>query len=133
MDPEPPRMFRAPSDPLEPLPPLRANEPVVRLRTEWARLHDKSVPTSVRRRLRARIRAVRLRLIVALNARYAEDVVRAVDAIALRCDELSERITHLSSITDDLARAVSQEVTDLRTVVEQLRRHDQSSPQSQDQ
>jgi len=76
------------------------------------------------------IRAVRLRLKIAANGRYIGDVVRAVDAVALRCDELSERIAQLSSITDDLARAVSQEVTELRTVVEQLKPHNPNTTQS---
>jgi hypothetical protein len=58
------------------------------------------------------------------------DVVRAVDAVAGRCDELSERIERLSTVTDDLARAVSEEITELRTAVEQLRRDNPSTPQS---
>jgi tetrahydromethanopterin S-methyltransferase subunit B len=71
-----------------------------------------------------------LRLTVAVSDRYLSDVIRAVDAVALRCDELSERVAQLSTITDDLARAVSEEVTELRSVVEELRRDDPSTPQS---
>jgi hypothetical protein len=132
MDQEPPRMFRAPTDPPEPLPPLRADEPMVRLHLEWARMHETSVSTTLRSRLRARTRAVKLRLSGALSDRYMGDVVRAVDAVAQRCDELSERITRLSTITDDLASSVSEEVTELRTIVEHLRRHIESAPQSSD-
>ena len=130
MDQEPPRMFQAPTDPVEPLPPLRANEAMVRLHAEWARMHEASISSSARPRWRTLIRAVRLRLKIAANGRYIGDVVRAVDAVALRCDELSERIAQLSSITDDLARAVSQEVTELRTVVEQLKPHNPNTTQS---
>jgi tetrahydromethanopterin S-methyltransferase subunit B len=60
------------------------------------------------------------------------DVVRAVDAVAQRCDELSERITRLSTVTDDLAGSLSEEVTELRTIVEHLRRHIEGTPQSSD-
>jgi hypothetical protein len=96
-------------------------------------MREASISTSVRPRWRARIQAVRLRLTVAINDRYLGDVVRAVDAVALRCDELSERVAQLSTITDDLARAVSEEVTELRMAVEQLRRGDPSTPQSPNQ
>jgi hypothetical protein len=132
MDQEPPRMFRAPTDPPEPLPPLRADEPMVRLHLEWARMHEPSASKTVRSRLQARTRAVRLRFSGTLGDRYMGDVVRAVDAVAQRCDELSERIARLSTITDDLASSVSEEVTELRTVVEHLRRHIENTPQSSD-
>jgi tetrahydromethanopterin S-methyltransferase subunit B len=60
------------------------------------------------------------------------DVVRAVDAVAQRCDELSERVTRLSTITDDVASSLSEEVSELRTIVEHLRRHIESTPHSSD-
>jgi hypothetical protein len=132
MDQEPPRMFRTPTDPPGPLPPLRADEPMIRLHTEWARLHEPSISTPSRSRLRARTRALRLRLSGPVNDRYMGDVVRAIDAIAVRCDELSERVTQLSTIADDLASSVSEEVTELRTIVGQLSRHNLSAPQSSD-
>ena len=132
MDQEPPRMFRAPTDPPEPLPPLRTDEPMTRLHLEWARMHEPSVSTTLPSRLRARARALKLRLGGALGDRYMGDVVRAVDAVAQRCDELSERVTRLSTITDDVASSLSEEVSELRTIVEHLRRHIESTPHSSD-
>jgi len=132
MEQEPPRMFRMPTDPPEPLPPLSADESMVRLHREWARNHEPSRSAHFGSRLRGRARAVRLRLSPTITDRYMGDVVRAVDAIARRCDELSERLTRLSVVTDDLARSASEEVTELRTIIEQLRRHNQGTPHSSD-
>ena len=44
--------------------------------------------------------------------------MRAVDAVAERCDELSERAANLEVIVDDLARILGEEVTQLRAAVE---------------
>jgi hypothetical protein len=112
-------MFRRPSDPPEPLPPLRSNEHIVRLHTEWARLH--ATPADAERpygRLRAKVRSVTRRLVGAADHQLLGDVVRAVDAIAGRCDELSERVGNLELTADDLARSLGQEVTQLRASVE---------------
>ena len=56
---KPPGMFRRPTDPPEPLTPLRASEHIVRLHTEWARMHR--APTETRAsasKLRDRARAL---------------------------------------------------------------------------
>jgi hypothetical protein len=129
----PPTMFRRPTDPPDPLPPLRETEQLVRLHAEWARLHAPSSDSqSLRSRVGARARAARLRLGGA-DRRYIGDVVRAVDVIALRCDELSERVTQMTVSADDVARVLGEEVTELRAVVERLRTLDQSSPQLRNQ
>jgi tetrahydromethanopterin S-methyltransferase subunit B len=45
-------------------------------------------------------------------------MVRAVDAVAVRCDELSERVGNLELTADDLARSLGQEIALLRASVE---------------
>jgi hypothetical protein len=116
---EPPLMFRRPSDPPETLPSLRSNEHIVRLHTEWARLHatpaGSQAPSA---RVRAKARSVVSRLIGTADHQLLGDVVRAVDAIAVRCDELSERVGNLELTSDDLARSLGQEITRLRASVE---------------
>jgi tetrahydromethanopterin S-methyltransferase subunit B len=69
-----------------------------------------------------------LRLTGGTDHRYIGDVIRAVDIIALRCDELSERVTQLAMSADDVARVLCEEVTELRAVVERLRTQEQRSP-----
>jgi hypothetical protein len=116
---EPPVMFRRPSDSPEPLPSLRANEHIVKLHTEWARLHaTPDAPQAPSARLRAKARTVVSRLLGTADHQLLGDVVRAVDAIAVRCDELSERVGNLELTSDDLARSLGQEITRLRASVE---------------
>lgn len=116
---EPPVMFRRPSDPPETLPSLRSNEHIVKLHTEWARLHE--TPAASRAssaRVRTKARSVVSRLLGTADHQLLGDVVRAVDAIAVRCDELSERVGNLELTSDDLARSLGQEITRLRASVE---------------
>lgn len=112
-------MFRRPSDPPEPLPSLRSNQHIVRLHTEWARLH--ATPTASQApsaRVRAKARSAFSRLVGTADHQLLGDVVRAVDAVAARCDELSERVGDLGLTSDDLARSLGQEITQLRASLE---------------
>jgi hypothetical protein len=47
------------------------------------------------------------------------DLIRAIDAVATRCDELSDRVSSLEVSVDDMARILGEEVTRLRAAVEQ--------------
>jgi hypothetical protein len=121
MSEEPPAMFRRPSDPAEPLPSLRSNQYIVKLHTEWARLHatpgETPTPSA---RLRGKARSAVSRLVGTADHQLLGDVVRAVDAIAGRCDELSDRVANLELTADDLARTLGQEITQLRAAVERV-------------
>lgn len=113
-------MFRRPSDPPDPLSPLRASEDVVRLHAEWARVHEAGGNTDAlagRMRNRARVAA---RLAAGADHRFIGDLIRAVDAIAARVDELSERVGNLATTTDDVARVLSEEVSHLRAEVHRV-------------
>jgi hypothetical protein len=116
---EAPEMFRRPSDPPEPLPQIRASNPIGTLHTEWARMHS-SPPeqTSPGRRLSKKVRLAASRMTNRADHRLLGDLVRAVDAVAERCDELSERAANLEVIVDDLARILGEEVTHLRAAAE---------------
>ena len=46
--------------------------------------------------------------------------MRAIDTIATRCDELSERVAGLEVTADDLARVLGEELTQLRAAVERI-------------
>jgi hypothetical protein len=116
---EPPVMFRRPSDPPEPLPSLRSNEHIVKLHREWARLHATPAASQApAARLRAKARSAVSRLLGTADHQLLGDVVRAVDAVAVRCDELSERVGNLELTSDDLARSLGEEITRLRASTE---------------
>ena len=127
---EPPRMFRLPTDPPEPLPAVRGSEHIVGLHTRWA-LRDAKTPTdaSLAQRVRSRAQGVAARLTGA-DDRFLADLVRAVDAVAARCDELSERVRNVTVTTDDLARSLGEEVTELRAAVDRIARPDPDRPQA---
>ncbi len=119
MSEEPPVMFRQPSDPPEALPPLRSNQHIVRLHTEWARLHTTPAASkALSARLRGKAHSAVSRLVGTADHQLLGDVVRAIDAITKRCDELSERVANLQVTSDDLARALGQEITQLRAALE---------------
>lgn len=113
---EPPDMFRRPTDPPDPLPLLRAEGSVVEMHREWARMHGDPSPESFMHRLRSGARKVRAR--IRGDDHYLGYVVRAVDDVAARCDELAQRLNHLAISIDDLSRSISEDVTRLRAEVE---------------
>ena len=101
----PPTMFQRPTDPCRPPPPLRSGGPIARMHTEWARLDAAPGNTSsVGDRLRVKARSVAARVTGSADRQFLAELVRAVDAVAARCDELSERVGKLDVIADDLTR-----------------------------
>ena len=115
---EPPEMFRRPTDPAEPPPPLRSGDRITALHHEWARMHSGADAATVAGRLRNEVRSVASRITNRADHRLLGDLVRAVDAVAERCDALSERTANLEIIVDDLARILGEEVTQLRAAIE---------------
>ena len=55
------------------------------------------------------------------------DLVRAVDAVAARCDEMSDRLQQLQATVDDLSGTLGEEVARMRAVLE--RRDLQTAPE----
>ena len=116
---DPPQMFHRPSDPPEPSPPIRGSDQIVSLHTEWARVHaDPAETPTLSGRLRKSVRSIAWRVSHGADHRLLGDLVRAVDAIAVRCDELSERVVHLEASLDEVARILGSELTQLRADVE---------------
>ena len=89
-DPRPPSMFRRPTDVPEALPPIRGSELLSILHTKWIDLQPPAeVPsTSPWHRLLRRSRRVGARVMRRGDHDLLGDLIRAVDAIAGRCDEL---------------------------------------------
>jgi hypothetical protein len=128
----PPAMFQRPTDPCQPLPPLRSGGQIARMHTEWARLDAATGYTSsVGDRLRVKARSAAARVTGSADRHFLADLVRAVDAVAARCDELSERVGKLEVVADDLARILGEEITQLRAAVERMAdRESGTSPSS---
>jgi hypothetical protein len=112
-EPPPPTMLSRPAESPEPLSPIRSGELVTRLHTGWAALQ--SAPMSRWRR------AVR-RTLWHSDPDIVGDLIRAVDALAERCDELNGRVAVLETITSELTGILGQEVTRLQAAVAGLQR-----------
>ncbi len=118
---EPPAMFRRP--PIRPIPSRRSrgSDLIVTLHTEWARMHaEPTEGEALGPRMRNRTRSVTSRFVGGADHRFLGDLIRAVDAIATRCDELSARVANMEVVADDLARVSGQEITQLRAAVESI-------------
>ena len=117
----PPQMFSRPTDAPEPLPPIRSGEHVSALHTQWARRHSQEpATTSSWRRTVRRARARLQRSVGGADAELLGDLVRAVDALAARCDEMAARLSNQEVLVAELARTLGMEVTRLRATVERL-------------
>jgi hypothetical protein len=116
---EPPAMFRRPSDAPEPLVPLRNSAPITTLHAEWARVHAPAdARASLRHRLGRRVRALSAKIGLGYDPNFVGELVRALDAIAVRCDQLADRVSDLEMSIDDLSGALGEEVTRLRAAVD---------------
>lgn len=129
MSDDPPTMFRQPTDPPAPLPPLRGGEHITRIHREWARMHAAADGTgSLGHRVRVRARLMAARVIGGNERLFLGDLVRATDEVAARCDELSERVSNLAMAVDDLARSLGEEVTHLRATAGRVALSDPERP-----
>lgn len=127
---EPPGMFRRPTDPPAPLPPLRAGNSIVDMHAQWARMHQSaSENASFVRRLRSKAVSLRSR-IGGADRNLLGQMVRAVDDVAARCDELAQQVSDLAISLDDLARTVGADVIRLRAEMESTLRTDSENQRS---
>lgn len=127
---KPPGMFRRPADPPAPLPPLRAGTNIEQMHREWEKLHQRSLETTTSAE---RLRNTLIKVSNRLGARHRNvlaAIVRAVDDVAGRCDELSQRVNDLAVSLDDLARTYGEELTDLRATMDTMSRSGSEIPPS---
>jgi hypothetical protein len=107
-----PRMFQRPADVPEPLPSVQHGEHVANLHRGWMALTAPSARTPRQRLLRL-ARRVRGRSLTSDRALIA-DLIRAVDAVAARCDELADRVQTQHVLLHDMASIFGEELTALR-------------------
>lgn len=116
-----PSMFTRPSDPPIPLPSIHGDARVTTLHAEWSRINS-MVPqsSSIVGRIRQRGARYINRITGRADHAFLADLIRAVDAIAERCDELSERLSSNQLVVDEVASILGEEVTQLRAAVARL-------------
>src|SRR5271168_1079785 len=111
-----PTMFTRPSDVPDPFEPVRSGEPVVSLHREWLRIEvlPKKQKKSPTRRFMELIRRVFDRVPGGVDRVFVAEMIRAIDAVAVRCDEISERLTQQQIVLDEVATIFGEELTRLR-------------------
>jgi hypothetical protein len=113
-----PRMFPRPTEALEPLESVRAAEEITRIHHAWAQQSGVAPGAmSGPGRLRAKFAAAVRRLRGRDDHELLGDLIRATDALAVRCDELGNRLQHQQVLTAELAESLGQEVTRLRAAL----------------
>ena len=127
----PPAMFRRPTDPPGPLPALRGAGAVATMHLEWERQFATSAyAAALGPRLRRRVRSAASKIMGGTDGEFLADLVRAVDTVAARCDEISERLVTMEIVVDDLARILGEEITQLRAEVQRTAVRDKGTSPS---
>jgi len=116
-------MFRRPTDVPDPLPPIRGSELLSIVHTKWLGLHAaaEDPPASAWQKLLRRSRRVGARMTGRGDHELLGDLIRAVDAIAARCDDLAARVETLTTNVDDMARTYGEDIIQARADLERLR------------
>jgi hypothetical protein len=108
-----PRMFQRPADVTDRLEPLRHGPEIAKLHREWIiRIVPPARPSTGQRGIRL-VRRI-LNRAGSVDREIIADVIRAIDALALRCDELSDRLEHQHIILNDAVTILGEELTRLR-------------------
>jgi hypothetical protein len=115
-------MFSRPTEAGEPLAPVRASDHLIALHVEWSRLHAAEASGTLRARVKRAARQSTHRLLGrADDDLLLGDLVRAVDALAARCDELAARLAQQEAITADVAAILGEDITRLTADVSRMR------------
>jgi hypothetical protein len=116
-------MFRRPTDVPDALLPIRGSELLSTVHTKWARGHTPAEVPAGRgwQRILRRSRGVGARVMGRGDHELLGDLIRAVDAVAARCDDLAVRVETLTTNVDDIARTYGEDLTLARAALERLR------------
>ena len=135
----PPRLLTRPAAPPPVPPPLAQSEPIAQLHRRWSQLHGAPgsaalpapavpdpgrgaapaaprIPGGVRAKVRARVATAAAGVQQADRA-MTGDLVRAVDAIAHRLDELSTRVSDLEALLQEVVDTVSEDLVRLQVAL----------------
>jgi hypothetical protein len=111
-----PSMFQRAADVHDLLPPVRQADDLVKLHTEWIRI---SMPpagqsTALWPRLTRAVRRVAKRGPGPVDREMIADLIRAIDAVAARCDVIADRLDHQNIVVNDAVTIFGEELTRLR-------------------
>jgi hypothetical protein len=111
-----PSMFQRAADVHDPLPPVRQADDVVKLHREWIRISTPPVgqSTALWPRLLRLLRRVANRGPGAIDREMIADLIRAIDAVAARCDVIADRLDHQNIVINDAVTIFGEELTRLR-------------------
>jgi hypothetical protein len=114
-----PSMFSRPTDAPDPLPPLRGSEHVEALHRQWQNLNAPPAMNEVEpwRRLGRRARRYVHRGLGSADHDVVADLIRAVDAVSARCDELAERLAAQQVVVAEMSDIFSEELTRIRSSI----------------
>ncbi len=106
------------------LAPVRQATELTAVHRQWAQLHDvepRPAPRGVRARLRRRLVGAGERLLGPALSEERELVgglIRATEALAVRCDELASRVECLEDVLVEVVNVVSEDLTSVRAALE---------------
>ena len=111
----PPAMLRQPADQPAPLRPIRDDDRLVSMHRTWARRDTRvAAAQSPWQRLGRAGRASVDRFTGREDAQLLAELIRAVDAVAARCDELAQRLARAEAVLEDVATTYGAELAGLR-------------------
>lgn len=125
-----PVMFKRQSDVPDPMPSVRHGDQVAQLHREWIRI---TAPLSAgsrspKQRLGHMMRRFANRLPGTVDQVFIADMIRAVDAVAARCDEIADRLEHQTIVLDDAITIFGEELTRIRADLAALVERDRGQP-----
>lgn len=118
----PPAMFARPADVPEPLPPLRSGADLTQLHRAWSSLSlsGSEQPIAAWRKLLRRGRHYVNRGLGNPDRALMADVIRTIDTVAARCDELADRLANQHVVVADMAAIFGEDLTRLRAELARL-------------
>lgn len=125
-----PVMFKRQSDVPDALASVRHGDQVAQLHREWIRI-TAPVPVgsrSPKQRLGHMMRRFANRLPGTVDQVFIADMIRAVDAVAARCDEIADRLEHQTIVLDDAITIFGEELTRIRADLASLVERDGGEP-----
>jgi hypothetical protein len=111
-----PRMFQRASDVPDSLPSVRHGGHVATLHREWTGIATsvEGEGTSWRHRFARLARRLTGRGSLGVDRVMIANLIRAIDAVAERCDVLTERLAHQDIVVDDAVSIFGEELTRIR-------------------
>jgi hypothetical protein len=112
-----PSMFQRAADVHTLLPPIREADDVVKMHRAWIRISTPPTPgqsTALWPRLVRLLRRVANRGPGAVDREMIGDLIRAIDAVAARCDVIADRLDHQNIVVNDAVTIFGEELTRLR-------------------